>query len=381
MFFNQSKEIWWLVDCDSFFASCMIAKDPWLRGKIVCVWYDIIIARSHNAKHYGINIWTPVREAKKVLPKEAVILRPDFALYKTISARLMTYLRSKVEIVEQFSIDEAFFKVHSQDNYEQFALQLQQDIKKIIWIPVSIGIAPTRLVAKIFADYNKPFGTTVSTTIDQVNNILQTVLLKDIPFIWPKSQEKLSYHCKTAYDFSQLPYTFIKRVLGWAWIKIWLELRGVTSMNFTTKKYAGSISRTYSFNPHFSNEKNKVREHVVNNMERAMHQLAKIHMRTTHITVSFRTKTFHRFSFKHAVQKPIDERKMIIGIVRDLFEQAEFWTFLYRSTWVHFSGLVSWEIEQWSLFETVQKRTQKISLTKTIYDLNEKYWPWTITTW
>ena len=87
-----SKKIFAHIDCDSFFVSCEIFRNPHLKNSYVCVGNEIIVAASYNAKALGIKTGTPVWEARKMLPKNAVFLSVDMAWYAKISRRLMDFL-------------------------------------------------------------------------------------------------------------------------------------------------------------------------------------------------------------------------------------------------------------------------------------------------
>ena len=112
MKFRCSKQLWFHVDCDSFFAACEILRHPELRDMYVCVGGDIIVAASYNAKYLGITTGTPIWEAKRILPKEkAYFFTPDIPYYAQVSEKLMKLLAYYSEAIEVFSIDEAFCNV------------------------------------------------------------------------------------------------------------------------------------------------------------------------------------------------------------------------------------------------------------------------------
>ena len=85
MKFKTSNKLFAHIDCDSFFASCEVLKNPQLQGKYVCVWNEIIIACTYNVKKLWIKCWTPVWEAKKILGNAWVFLWVDIVYYSEIS--------------------------------------------------------------------------------------------------------------------------------------------------------------------------------------------------------------------------------------------------------------------------------------------------------
>ena len=107
MKFKTSTKLFAHIDCDSFFASCEILANPKLRWKYVCVWGEIIVAATYNAKAKGIKVGTPIWKAREILWDKAVFTWVNFELYGEISRKLIRYLQENTLCVEKFSIDEA----------------------------------------------------------------------------------------------------------------------------------------------------------------------------------------------------------------------------------------------------------------------------------
>ena len=111
MKFKTSKKIYLHIDCDSFFASCEELRNPDIRWKYVCVWDEIIIACSYEAKKLWIYTWLPVWEAKKILKKQGIFIEPDLFYYWEVSKNFINFLEKYTFNIEQFSIDEAFCEI------------------------------------------------------------------------------------------------------------------------------------------------------------------------------------------------------------------------------------------------------------------------------
>ena len=367
---SPSSQVRWLIDCDSFFASCEYLLHPELKGRPVCVWGDIVIAASYDMKALGINIGTPVWEAKKIAWEDAVFLPPRIHEYQKISTRLMDYLQSKVLAMEVFSIDEAFVEFTGYDtvfamDFEKMMRLLQRDIYQKIWIPVSIGLAPTKLLAKMFAWINKPNGVFACLHHAEIPWILAQLPLKKIPFVWTRTQESLAHHCETALDFMNLPYERVRQHMGKSWIKLWLELNGSNAMSFGRwGSNPKSIGRSRSFNPHFTSNKQEIWDRLMINIEKAIQQLIYCELRTQCISVWCRDKWFRRFGVKKVLSQPTQDRFEIINYCRELFERLPFSDeLLYRSTGVRFTELSSWAVFQNSLFATDAER-KRVKLNK-----------------
>ena len=183
MLFKTSKEIFIHVDCDCFFASCEILRNPSLKGKKVCVGWEIIIAWSYEAKALWIKTWTPIWEAKRILWKGAYYFIPDHNYYTEISDKIMDYLKENTLKIEPYSIDEAFCLVTGLAEMNKISLwkyirNLQKDIFKNIWIPVSIWVANTRIKAKIYSKLNKPYGIYIWYNKKQEKELFQELAIK-----------------------------------------------------------------------------------------------------------------------------------------------------------------------------------------------------------
>lgn len=112
---HKSEQIRALADCDSFFASCEVARNPSLKGKCVCIGKegDIITASTYEAKARGIKTGTPSREAKRLLGDDLVLIAPDMKFYGQMSQKIFSCLAEYVDQLEQYSVDEAFVALPS----------------------------------------------------------------------------------------------------------------------------------------------------------------------------------------------------------------------------------------------------------------------------
>ncbi|QGP91344.1 DNA polymerase IV [Neomoorella glycerini] len=160
-----------LCDANSFFASVHQALDPVLRGRPVIVAgreatrHGIVLAASYEAKRgYGIQTGMTVREAKSLCP-DGIFIPPRHDLYIEFSTRLLRIMRDFTPLVEPFSIDEAWLDVRGCRELHgsplAIARRLKQRIKDEVGITTSIGLGPSKLLAKMAAEMQKPDGLTV----------------------------------------------------------------------------------------------------------------------------------------------------------------------------------------------------------------------------
>ncbi|MCC2666971.1 MAG: dinB [Gammaproteobacteria bacterium] len=145
--------VYLLVDCNNFYASCERVFNPQLEGQPIVVLSNndgCVVARSNEAKSVGIPMGIPFFECKKLCQQHNVyVFSSNYSLYGDMSARVMALLQEACEEMEIYSIDEAFLRFKNGTEIENLARQLRSRIKKCTGITVSIGIGPTKTLAKI----------------------------------------------------------------------------------------------------------------------------------------------------------------------------------------------------------------------------------------
>ncbi len=139
-----------LLDCNNFFVSCERLFRPDLIGKPVVVLSGndgCIVARSQEIKDMGIPMGVPYFQVKDILKKhETTCFSSHFALYRDVSRRVFAVMREELEVVQQYSVDEAFFQCDGPD--ASVALRVKKAVESRVGIPVSVGLAPTKTLAK-----------------------------------------------------------------------------------------------------------------------------------------------------------------------------------------------------------------------------------------
>ena len=141
-----------LADCNNFYASCERAFNPKLRNKPIVVLSNndgCVIARSNEAKALGIKMGEPAFKIKSLIDKNKVnVFSTNFALYGDMSDRVMSVIREEVEVMEVYSIDEAFLDFSDLVDLDR-ALAIIKKVKQWTGIPISIGLASTKSLAKV----------------------------------------------------------------------------------------------------------------------------------------------------------------------------------------------------------------------------------------
>lgn len=315
-----------LIDCNSFFAACEVMRNPALRAKPVCVGKDIILAASYEAKAFGVYTGMPVREAKKVLPKETIYCGMDMHRYTTVSQKLVDYLRTHFTHVMPASVDESFIRCDewrtlSDEQLEARIITLQQNILHNVGLPVSIGIAPTKLLAKMAADYRKPLGYTIVVHDYQIETLLADVSINEVPFIGTETTEKLLPYVRTALWYSELSLEQVKTILGHHGAKIRYELNAI-SVNITQLKRSQPwcIGRTRSFNPHFTDDPRVLWYRLQDNVTRAWKELYAKQLWTAHISILLKSRSFKKRKNMRKIPYHTNDFGLIMRTAHELFE-------------------------------------------------------------
>ncbi|MCI5137299.1 MAG: Y-family DNA polymerase, partial [Candidatus Electrothrix sp. AR1] len=226
-----------LVDCNNFFVSCERVFQPCLRERPVVVLSNndgCIIARSNEVKGLGIGMGEPYFKRKPFLQRHGVqVFSCNFGLYGDLSHRVMSVLQEEEPGVEIYSIDEAFIRLSGMDNQQAThrCRALRRRVDQCVGIPVSVGIAPTRTLAKLAASIAKKnpdcggvFNFSLSPSPDE---ILSSIPVQDLWGVGRRYRETLNRHgISTALDLKNSDSGRIRRLLGLPGQRIVMELRG-----------------------------------------------------------------------------------------------------------------------------------------------------------
>lgn len=375
------------VDCDCFFASCEILRNPHLKGKRVCVWWEIIIACSYQAKVVWIKTWTPLWEAKRILKNTGYYFSPDHNYYSYISEKIEKYLSYNTLKYEPFSIDEGFCEITwlpelYKMNLWQYLRKLQKNILKEIWIPVSIWCSNTRIKAKIYSKINKPYWIYIWYNTEQEFKLFKKLPLKDIPYIWKAYQERFKYSCKTIYDFISLWFWKIKKEIGKNWTDLRLELSWVNAFVVKKSSEVKSIWRTRSFNQQMTSNYNFLKEQLLINFDRVFEEIVNKDLEVRVISIMLRDKKFYTYIYDYKLPEHTNIRETILHVVLKLFEKYYSQDKIYRSTWVILSDFKSYLPKQISIFDKpLRSKENKYELTKIVNSINQKYWKHKLSFW
>ena len=246
-----------VVDCNNFFVSCERVFAPKLIGRPAVVLSSndgCVVARSNEAKAMGIAMGIPFFKVKGLVESgQLCALSSNYTLYGDMSRRVMSVIRRHVPEMEQYSIDECFIVLPEIEDYQAFGCRLSQIVEQWTGIPVSVGLAHTKTLAKLasrFAKKHKGYrGCCLIDTQEKRRKALELTNLRDVWGIGRKSAAKLEQMgLHTAWQFARSGQKQIRKLMGIAGEETWRELNGESVLGLTIPTPRKSIQSTRSFN-------------------------------------------------------------------------------------------------------------------------------------
>ncbi len=248
-----------LADCNNFFVSCERVFRPDLEHRPVIVLSGndgCVVSRSNEAKALGIPMGAPLYQIRPLVDQHGVVcFSSNFALYGDLSDRVMSILRRHTSRFEQYSIDESFLNIDHIPPTDQktYCENLVTTIRQGVGIPISIGIASSKTLAKVASKYAKKYpgyhGVCEIRTDEQRLKALSTFDVADIWGIGRKARVKLNQRgITTALQFAQMSAVAVQNILNKPGLLTWQELQGQDVIDITElpQKQTITTSRTFA---------------------------------------------------------------------------------------------------------------------------------------
>lgn len=221
-----------MIDCNNFYASCERLFQPQYNGHPVVVLSNndgCVIARSNEAKEIGIPMGAPYFKYRDLINEHKVaVFSSHYELYADISARVMTNIARFSTQVEVYSIDECFIGLGGMDNLDSYAEKIRKKVITNTGIPISVGVAPTKVLAKMANKLSKKAnGSLVLDTDEKIREALAIFPIKDIWGIGRQHSQRLqNINIKSALEFRQLPIDWVQKHMSIVGVRLWRELWG-----------------------------------------------------------------------------------------------------------------------------------------------------------
>lgn len=245
-----------LMDCNNFFVSCERLFRPDLQNKPTLVLSSndgCVVARSQEIKDMGIPMGVPYFKVKDIIKdSKTAVFSSNFLFYRDLSARVYDSLSEQVPTVEQYSIDESFFYLNADSNtdVEREALSIKNKIERQTGIPVSIGVASNKTLAKLASKFAKKDKGVFVLDTEKLQKLALEVPLYDIWGIGINLNKSLqSNNVATVADYLALDVAVVRKLYGVVGERLWLELSGKLINKVCRKKtIKQSITHSRSFN-------------------------------------------------------------------------------------------------------------------------------------
>lgn len=403
------KEVFGLIDADAFYVSCERAFQPALEGKPVVVLSNNdgnIVARSRESKALGITMGMPFFKAKPIIEKHNVTwFSSNYTLYGDVSRRVFDTIDRFVPALEHYSIDEAF--VHFDHGHqEQDAQEIKQTVRKWTGIPVSIGMGPTKVLAKVasrIAKKHPEYGGVVDLSGKDVDHYLRDFDVADLWGIGPRYAQFLKSEgednrdqpdlweasglepilrkqkIETALELKNCPDTWVRKHLTIKGLRLVWELRGISCLPievFERPRKGLCCSRSFG-RPVTTLE--DLKEAVSMHCTRGGEKLRRQRLAASHLTVFISTSRFRQnpdeiysASASWGLPYPTSYTPTIINFAQALLERVYKPGFVYHKAGVFLTDIVADTERQQSALACIddERRTKLMS---TVDRLNRKY--------
>ena len=309
-----------LVDCDNCYVSCERVFNPSLEGKAVVVLSNndgCVVARSPEAKAMGVPEGLPFFQLAERFPgKEIHALSSNYTLYGDMSRRVMSILRQSAPDIFIYSIDEAFLSLDDSPymnvDYKVWGEELAARVRRWTGMPVSIGIAPTKTLAKLASKFAKRYPgyrkCCFIRTDEQREKALSLFPVEDVWGIGRRHAKRLAATgVKTAQDFTRLPAALVQKTMTITGLRTWMELHGrdCISLDLLPRKQTICTSRSF---PRMLSSRDDLAVAVAGFAARCAQKLRRQKSMAQMVTVFMSTNPFReeldQFSLSHTVSLP-----------------------------------------------------------------------------
>ena len=384
-----------LADCNNFFASCERVFRPDLQGKPVIVLSNndgCAVARSNEAKALGIKMGDPLFKIRDIVNKHKVaVFSGNMALYGDMSQRVRWVLEDFAPSIEVYSIDEAFLDLRGMQNidFDKYAKTISKTCYKMTSIPVSVGIAPTKTLAKIASKLCKQYprlqGGCYMHRPEDIEKVLRKYPIEDVWGIGRKTVYKLKLMgINTAYDYTTLSESRVRSLFNITGLRTWKELQGIPCIEFEDgfeAKQSICVSRSFSSEIY---EVKELQEQIANFSASMAEKLRKQCSVVSEIVVFAYTNRFkenepqtHGSALISFITPTADVRTIVsktVAATKALFKEG----YGYKKAGVVASKITSEKSIMHSLFEDTEATEREHKITTVLDTINKTFGKGTI---
>ncbi len=379
-----------LVDCNSFFCSVEKVFHPGLSGRPVCVLSSndgCVVALTPEAKALGLHRGDPLFKVKDIVEaNNVVIFSSNMQLYSVMSRRVTNILRRNIAHVENYSIDESFCYLDGYErvyNLEDMMRSLADKIKLYTDIPVSVGIAPTKTLAKVGSKFAKKYkgyhGVCMIDTEDRRRKALSMFPLKDVWGIGRRMLDKLYYYGITeTLQFADMKESWVKARFSQPICQTWTELNGTPCIDTAEVMRNKSISTSRSFGD-MVGDLESLKSSTAVFAASCANKLRVQHAVASEVTVFIKSNRFRNDLGQYAnvatcyLETPtadtIEITDAALRLLKDIYRPG----IMYKKVGVVLGNITDDYAIQQQLFDGITNRKERAALMNTIDSLNHRY--------
>jgi DNA polymerase IV len=338
------------VDMDAFYASVEQRDDPDLQGRPVVVGgagdRGVVAAASYEARRFGIRSAMPMVQARRRCP-DLVVVGGRFDVYREVSHQVMSVLRDVTPWVEPLSLDEAFLDVRGAVRLfgppVEIGHRIRREVRRQVDLPCSVGVGPTKSVAKLLSARAKPDGL-LHWPAHEVAERLRPLPVSDLWGAGPRTVERLhAYGFTTIGLVADADRRTLQRVVGEALGSHLHELaRGEDPRRVTPSEPARSLSAEATFEDDVDDPE-LLRRHLLRLTEKVGRRLRRAELAGRTVTIKVRFASFETVTRSTTLAEPTDRTHQIAGLARDLLDELRLERARVRLLGVGLSNLVEGE--------------------------------------
>ena len=377
-----------LVDCNNFYASCERVFNPKLKDKPIVILSNndgCVVARSNEAKAVGVGMGVPFFKISALIKQHDIqVLSSNYALYGDMSARVMRVIGEFAPEQEVYSIDESFLHLTGMRDLAGVGSQIRTRVRQWLGLPVCVGIAPTKTLAKLCnataKSYSKLDGVLDYNSLsdERKSKLLQTFEVGDVWGIGRKLTERLKLlGITTAYALRESDPEEMGRRFSVVMKRTITELRGISCVDMENVDEARKqILSSRSFGRPVT-ELLELEEAVTMYTSRAAEKLRGDGTLANEITVSVRTNPYLQdayaecatVKFPHPTDDSMTLVKHAVEALRSIYKEG----LVYQKAGVTLSNLISSEGQQLSLFRSQDDKSKSKRMMLALDQTNQKY--------
>ncbi|WP_443627202.1 DNA polymerase IV [Arthrobacter hankyongi] len=314
------------VDMDAFFVSVELLERPELRGRCVIVGSEsgraVVLSASYEARRFGVRSAMPMARARRLCP-QAVVIEPNQAKYRAMSARVMEVFRNLTPQVEQLSVDEAFLDISGSQRRLGDPLQIgalvRGTIRDQLGITATVGIAATKFVAKIASTQAKPDGLLLIPQ-DRTVEFLHTLPVGALWGVGAKTRETLArLGIRTVADLAHTPPSALHKLLGAAGDHVHRLAWGIDDRAVTPERIEKSIGAEETFDDDVA-DTGQLRRELLRLAHRTASRLRASGMQCRTVAMKLRYADFTTINRSRRLPEPADSAQQLYAAALQLLE-------------------------------------------------------------